>query len=50
MLWYNSRGVGQSSGWPTLTGLQEAVDLQELVRWALDRVPAVDSIVIAVRK
>ncbi|KIP10516.1 hypothetical protein PHLGIDRAFT_65555 [Phlebiopsis gigantea 11061_1 CR5-6] len=46
VLRYNSRGVGQSSGWPSLTGLQEANDLQELVQWALGEMPGVRSLVI----
>lgn len=48
VLRYNSRGVGKSSGWPSLTGLQEAKDLQELVQWALTEVPNVTSIVAMV--
>lgn len=48
VLRYNSRGVGQSSGWPSLTGLQEANDLQELVQWALGEMPGVRSLVIMV--
>ncbi|CDO74664.1 hypothetical protein BN946_scf184828.g4 [Trametes cinnabarina] len=34
VLRYNSRGVGKSKGWPSLTGSQEAEDLKELVQWA----------------
>ena len=45
---YNSRGVGQSTGWPSFTGLQEAKDLQELVQWALKTIPTVNTVVIAV--
>ncbi|KAJ3819692.1 Alpha/Beta hydrolase protein [Lentinula raphanica] len=32
---YNSRGVGGSSGWPTLTGLTEGKDLEAVVDWSL---------------
>jgi len=41
ILLYNSRGVGKSSGWPSLSGLQEGKDLQEVVQWGLSRVPGV---------
>lgn len=47
VLRYNSRGVGRSAGWPSLTGLQEARDLEELVRWAAAQMPELTSIVIA---
>ncbi|KAG7089697.1 hypothetical protein E1B28_011352 [Marasmius oreades] len=33
---YNSRGVGRSSGWPSLTGVKESEDLKSLVQWALE--------------
>lgn len=46
VLLYNSRGVGKSSGWPSLTGIQEANDLQELVQWALTEVSNVTSVVV----
>ncbi|KAI0342679.1 alpha/beta-hydrolase [Trametopsis cervina] len=46
VLRYNSRGVGKSSGWPSVTGIQEAKDLQELVHWALQKIPSVSSLVI----
>ncbi|KAJ3996522.1 Alpha/Beta hydrolase protein [Lentinula boryana] len=32
---YNSRGVGGSSGWPTLTGLTEGKDLEAVVDWSV---------------
>ncbi|THV03172.1 alpha/beta-hydrolase [Dendrothele bispora CBS 962.96] len=34
VLRYNSRGVGGSSGWPSLTGLTEGKDLEEIIQWA----------------
>ncbi|KAI9458769.1 alpha/beta-hydrolase [Russula earlei] len=37
VLRYNARGVGLSSGWKSLTGLQEVEDLRELVKYALKR-------------
>ncbi|KAI0077061.1 alpha/beta-hydrolase, partial [Panus rudis PR-1116 ss-1] len=46
VLRYNSRGVGKSSGWPSLTGTQEGKDLQEVVQWALGRIPDVQQVVI----
>ena len=49
VLRYNSRGVGKSSGWPSFTGLQEAEDLRELVQWALDEIPGLDTVVVLVR-
>ncbi|KAJ3847317.1 Alpha/Beta hydrolase protein [Lentinula lateritia] len=32
---YNSRGVGGSSGWPSLTGFTEGKDLEAVVDWSL---------------
>lgn len=46
VLRYNSRGVGKSSGWPSLTGMTEAQDLQDLVQWALSKIEAVKHVVI----
>ncbi|PCH42053.1 alpha/beta-hydrolase [Wolfiporia cocos MD-104 SS10] len=46
VLRYNSRGVGQSSGWTSLTGSREAQDLKDLVQWAINSFPALSSIVI----
>lgn len=45
---FNSRGVGRSSGWPSLTGIQEGKDLEELVQWALASIPNTKSLVILV--
>lgn len=45
---YNSRGVGGSSGWRSLTGLQEGLDLQEVVQWALSHVTNVRHVLIVV--
>jgi alpha/beta superfamily hydrolase len=48
VLRYNSRGVGKSSGWASLTGVSEANDLGALLKWAIDKVEDVHSLVIAV--
>lgn len=48
VLRYNSRGVGRSTGWASLTGFSEANDLEALVKWAIDKVGSVQSLVIAV--
>jgi len=47
VLRYNSRGVGKSSGWASLTGFSEAKDLGALLKWAIDKVEDVHSLVIA---
>ncbi|EPQ52764.1 alpha/beta-hydrolase [Gloeophyllum trabeum ATCC 11539] len=44
---YNSRGVGKSSGWPSLTGASEAQDLKDLVQWLTGRSPNVEHVLIA---
>ncbi|KAI0359750.1 alpha/beta-hydrolase [Trametes cingulata] len=46
VLRYNSRGVGKSKGWPSLTGSQEVEDLKELVQWARTYVPGLSELVI----
>ncbi|KAI0636033.1 alpha/beta-hydrolase [Trametes polyzona] len=46
VLRYNSRGVGKSKGWPSLTGAQEVQDLQDLVQWARSRTPDLSKLVI----
>ncbi|KAH8100988.1 alpha/beta-hydrolase [Cristinia sonorae] len=46
VLRYNSRGVGKSSGWPSLTGTSEAQDLQDLVQWALQAIEGVQHVLI----
>ncbi|EMD33942.1 hypothetical protein CERSUDRAFT_55817 [Gelatoporia subvermispora B] len=46
VLRYNSRGVGKSTGWPSLTGSREVQDLRELIQWALDTIPTTTSVVI----
>ncbi|KLO11578.1 alpha/beta-hydrolase [Schizopora paradoxa] len=43
---YNSRGVGGSSGWKSFTGLQEGLDLQEVVQWALSYVANVRHVLV----
>lgn len=45
---YNSRGVGGSSGWRSLTGLQEGLDLQEVVQWALSYIADIRHVLIVV--
>jgi len=52
VLRYNSRGVGGSSGWPSLTGLAEGKDLEEVVHWAVSgnlNIPDITGVVIIVR-
>lgn len=34
---YNSRGVGRSSGWPTLNAKGETEDLEAMVDWGMNR-------------
>ncbi|KAI0925587.1 hypothetical protein AcW1_007991 [Taiwanofungus camphoratus] len=46
VLRYNSRGVGKSSGWPSLTGMREVQDLKELIQWALAYISSVVSVVV----
>ncbi|KAF8905042.1 Alpha/Beta hydrolase protein [Gymnopilus junonius] len=46
VLRYNSRGVGGSSGWASLTGFREAEDLKATTAWALDKISNVNSLVI----
>ncbi|KAK0239805.1 Alpha/Beta hydrolase protein [Armillaria nabsnona] len=46
LLRYNSRGVGKSSGWPSLTGLSEREDLRALVQWAIGTIGNIKSLVI----
>jgi uncharacterized protein len=48
VLRYNARGVGLSSGWKSFTGLQEADDLQELVKCALKRLGDVHEVALIV--
>jgi len=43
---YNSRGVGGSSGWRSFSGLQEGLDLQEVVQWALSQVSDVRHVLL----
>ncbi|KAJ3510086.1 hypothetical protein NLJ89_g4874 [Agrocybe chaxingu] len=46
VLQFNSRGVGRSTGWASLTGFKEAQDLEELVKWATQKIGNVVSLVI----
>lgn len=43
---YNSRGVGKSSGWPSLTGKAEGEDLKALVHKFLAEKPEIDSLTV----
>lgn len=43
---YNSRGVGKSSGWPSLTGKAEGEDLKALVQEFLAEKPEIDSLTV----
>ncbi|KAF8896619.1 Alpha/Beta hydrolase protein [Infundibulicybe gibba] len=43
---FNSRGVGSSSGWASLTGFSEAKDLEALVHWAMNKIAHVRSLVL----
>lgn len=49
VLRFNSRGVGHSSGNSSWTGLPEAKDLEELVRWGLNTYPDVSTLLLVVR-
>ncbi|KAG6330345.1 hypothetical protein ID866_8742, partial [Astraeus odoratus] len=46
VVYYNSRGVGKSTGYPSFTGRQEGEDLQELVRHFLRKEPHLTSVTI----
>ncbi|PPQ65269.1 hypothetical protein CVT26_000229 [Gymnopilus dilepis] len=46
VLRFNSRGVGGSSGWASLTGFKEVEDLKAVIQWALENIPGVESLVI----
>lgn len=48
VLRFNSRGVGRSTGWSSLTGASEGRDLHALVQWGLENVANVRSVVIVV--
>jgi alpha/beta superfamily hydrolase len=45
---YNSRGVGKSSGWPSLTGKAEGEDLKAVVQKFLAEKPEIDNVTIIV--
>ncbi|KAF9223541.1 alpha/beta-hydrolase [Gyrodon lividus] len=44
VVYYNSRGVGKSTGWPSFTGKAEGSDLKELVQQFLDHHPQIKSV------
>lgn len=50
MVYYNSRGVGKSTGWPSLTGKTEGGDLEALVQQFLEGHPHVNSVTFIVRR
>ncbi|KAF8632188.1 hypothetical protein AX15_001956 [Amanita polypyramis BW_CC] len=43
---FNSRGVGSSTGWASLTGTNEGRDLEALVQWALGQIADIESLVL----
>lgn len=45
---YNSRGVGKSTGWPSLTGKAEGEDLKAIVKEFMAGKPEIDSLTIIV--
>ena len=45
---YNSRGVGKSTGWASLTGISEGKDLEALVQWAIALISDIRDVVIFV--
>ncbi|KAF9234624.1 Alpha/Beta hydrolase protein [Melanogaster broomeanus] len=44
VVYYNSRGVGKSTGWPSFTGKVEGSDLKELVHEFLEEHPQINSV------
>ncbi|KAF8556187.1 alpha/beta-hydrolase [Imleria badia] len=44
VVYYNSRGVGKSTGWPSFTGKTEGSDLEALVQHFLEGHPQVNSV------
>ena len=48
VLRYNSRGVGASTCRASFTGFSEVEDLEAVVKWAIDKVTDIQSIVILV--
>lgn len=46
VVYFNSRGVGKSSGYPSFTGRQEGEDLQALVQQFLQKEPQINSVII----
>ncbi|TFK75129.1 alpha/beta-hydrolase [Pluteus cervinus] len=46
ILRYNSRGVGRSTGWSSLTGLSEGDDLQAVMSWTQSKCPNLSSLVL----
>ncbi|KAG6374306.1 hypothetical protein JVT61DRAFT_4329 [Boletus reticuloceps] len=50
VVYYNSRGVGQSTGWPSFNGKTEGSDLEALVQQFLEGHPQVKSVTFIVRR
>ena len=50
VVYYNSRGVGKSTGWPSFTGKAEGEDLKALVTQFLEGHPQVNSVTFIVRR
>ena len=50
VVYYNSRGVGKSTGWPSFTGKTEGSDLEVLVQHFLEGHPQVNSVTFIVRR
>lgn len=50
VVYYNSRGVGKSTGWPSFTGKTEGADLEALVQQFLEGHPQVNSVTFIVRR
>lgn len=48
VLRYNSRGVGSSSGWGSLTGFNEAKDLEALLFWAIEHLSNIQVVALIV--
>ena len=45
---FNSRGVGSSAGWASLTGTNEGKDLEALVQWVFGQIANIESLVLIV--
>ncbi|KAG9315081.1 hypothetical protein JVU11DRAFT_4193 [Chiua virens] len=50
VVYYNSRGVGKSTGWPSFTGKTEGGDLEALVQHFLEKHSHVNDVTFIVRR